>query len=43
MWVNNIKMDIREIGWNGMDSISLNEDRDRLVALVNTIINPRLP
>jgi hypothetical protein len=27
-WVNNIKMDLREIGWGGMDCIDLGEDRD---------------
>jgi hypothetical protein len=28
-WVNNIKMDIGEIGWDGMDWIDLAEDRDQ--------------
>jgi hypothetical protein len=27
-WVDNIKMDLREIGWGGMDSINLAQDRD---------------
>jgi hypothetical protein len=27
-WVNNIKMDLREIGWDAVDWISLAEDRD---------------
>jgi hypothetical protein len=27
-WVNNIKMDLREIGWKGMDWIDLAQDRD---------------
>jgi hypothetical protein len=27
-WMNNIKMDLREIGWDGMDWINLSEDRD---------------
>jgi hypothetical protein len=27
-WVDNIKMDLREIGWNGMDWIDLVQDRD---------------
>jgi hypothetical protein len=27
-WVNNIKMDLREIGWGGMDWIYLAQDRD---------------
>jgi hypothetical protein len=38
-WVNNIKMDLREIGWDGMDWIDLDQDRDQWRALVNTIIN----
>jgi hypothetical protein len=28
MWVNNIKVDLREIGWDGMDWIDLAQDRD---------------
>jgi hypothetical protein len=28
MWVDNIKMDLREIGWNGMDWTILAQDRD---------------
>jgi hypothetical protein len=35
-WVDNIKMDLREIGWDGMDWIYLAQDRDRWRALVNT-------
>jgi hypothetical protein len=41
--VSNIKMDLREIGWNGMDWIDLTQDRDQWKALVNTIINFRVP
>jgi hypothetical protein len=37
--VNNIKMDLREIGWDGMDWIDLAQDRDRWRALVNTVMN----
>jgi hypothetical protein len=29
MWVDNIKMDLREIGWGGMDWIDLAQDRDQ--------------
>jgi hypothetical protein len=29
-WVDNIKMDLREIGWNGMARIDLAQDRDRV-------------
>jgi hypothetical protein len=41
-WVDNIKMDLREIGWYGMDWIDLVQDRDRWRALVNTVINLRV-
>jgi hypothetical protein len=36
-------MDLREIGWDGMEWIDLAEDRDRWRALVNTIMNIRVP
>jgi hypothetical protein len=42
-WMNNIKMDVREIGWDGMDWIDLAQDRDQWRALVNTVMNLRLP
>jgi hypothetical protein len=35
-WVENIRMDLREIGWDGMDWIDLAQDRDQWRALVNT-------
>jgi hypothetical protein len=38
-WVDNIKMDLGEIGWDGMDSIILAQDRDRWRALVNAVLN----
>jgi hypothetical protein len=38
-WVDNIKMDFREIGLDGMDWIDLVQDRDQWMALVNTVIN----
>jgi hypothetical protein len=28
-WVDNIKMDLRDIGWGGMDWIDLTQDRDQ--------------
>jgi hypothetical protein len=40
-WVDNIKMDLREIGWVGMDWIKLAQDRDQWRALVNTVMNLR--
>jgi hypothetical protein len=42
-WVGNIKIDLREIGWNGMDWIDLAQDRDQWRALVNTVMNLRVP
>jgi hypothetical protein len=42
-WENNIKMDLTEIEWNGMDSIGLSQDRDQWRALVNTIMNLWVP
>jgi hypothetical protein len=42
-WVDNIKMDLREIGWYDMDWIDLAQDRDRWRALVNTVMNLRVP
>jgi hypothetical protein len=42
-WVDNIKMDLREIGWDGMDWIELAHDRDQWRALVNTVMNLRFP
>jgi hypothetical protein len=42
-WVDNIKIDLREIGWNGGDWIELAQDRDQWRALVNTVINLRVP
>jgi hypothetical protein len=42
-WVDNIKMDLREIEWGGMDWIDLTEDRDQWRALVNTVIDLRVP
>jgi hypothetical protein len=42
-WEDNIRMDLREIGWGGMDWIDLAQDRDQWRALVNTIMNLRVP
>jgi hypothetical protein len=42
-WVDNIKMDLREIGWDGMYWIDLAQNRDPWRALVNTVMNFRVP
>jgi hypothetical protein len=42
-WVDNIKMDLRQIGWDGIDWIDLAQDRDQWRALVNTVMNLRVP
>jgi hypothetical protein len=42
-WVDNIKVDLREIGWDGMDWIDLAQNRDQWRALVNTVMNLRVP
>jgi hypothetical protein len=42
-WVDNIKMDLREIKLDGRDWIKLAQDRDQWRALVNTVMNLRIP
>jgi hypothetical protein len=42
-WVDNIKIDLREIGWDGMDWIKLAQDRDQWRALVNMAMNLQIP
>jgi hypothetical protein len=43
MCVDNIKMYLREIGWDDIDWIDLAQDRDQWRALVNTVMNLRVP
>jgi hypothetical protein len=42
-WEDNIKMDLRETGWGGMDWIDLTQDNDQWRALLNTVMNLRVP
>jgi hypothetical protein len=42
-WEDNIKINLREVGWGSMDWINLAQDRDRWRALVNAVINLRVP
>jgi hypothetical protein len=39
---DNIKMDLSEIGWKGVDWMHLAQDRDQWRAVVNTVMNFRL-
>jgi hypothetical protein len=42
-WVDDIKMDLREIGWGGMDWIEVAQDRDQWRAVVNSVMNFWIP
>jgi hypothetical protein len=42
-WVDNINMDLREIRWGGVDWFGLAQDRDSWRALVNAVMNLRVP
>jgi hypothetical protein len=41
-WVDNIRMDLGEVGWGDVDWIGLAQDRKRCRALVNSVLNPRV-
>jgi hypothetical protein len=41
--VDNIKIDLREIGWDGLDWIEVAQDGDKWRAFVNTVISLRDP
>jgi hypothetical protein len=42
-WEDNIKMDLQKVGCEGMDWIELAQERDRWRALVNALMNLRVP
>jgi hypothetical protein len=42
-WMDNIKLALREIGWDDINRIDLAQDRDQWRALVNAVMNVRVP
>jgi hypothetical protein len=42
-WVDNIKMNLGERGWEGMNSIDLDQDRDQWRVLMNMVMNLQVP
>jgi hypothetical protein len=42
-WVANIRMDLGEVGWGNVDCIGLAKDRNRWRAVVNSVLNLRVP
>jgi hypothetical protein len=42
-WVDNIRMDLGQVGWDDVDWIGLAQDRIRWRALVNSVLNLRVP
>jgi hypothetical protein len=42
-WVDNIRMDLVEVGWGAVDWIGLAQDRNRWRAVVNPVLNLRVP
>jgi hypothetical protein len=42
-WVDNIRMNLEEVGWGNLDWIGLAKDRNRWRALVNSVLNLRIP
>jgi hypothetical protein len=42
-WEDNIRMDLREIGWEGVEWIHLAQDRDQWRAVLNTVMNLWVP
>jgi hypothetical protein len=42
-WLHNNRMDLVEVGWGDVDWVDLAQDRDRWRALVNSVLNLRVP
>jgi hypothetical protein len=42
-WVDNIRTDLGDVGWGDVDRIGLAQDRNRLRALMNSVLNLRVP
>jgi hypothetical protein len=42
-WLDNIRLDLVEVGWGGVEWICLVQDRDRWRALVNSVLNLQVP
>jgi hypothetical protein len=42
-WLDNIRMDLVEVGWDDVDWIGLAQDRDRSRDFVNSVLNLRVP
>jgi hypothetical protein len=42
-WVDNIRMDLGEVGWGDVDWIGLAQDRNRWIGLVNSVLNLCVP
>jgi len=42
-WEDNMKMDLQEVGWGGMDWLKLAQGRDRWWALVNVVLSLQVP
>ena len=40
---DNIRMDLQEVGWGGMDWMDTHQDRERWRALLNAVMNRRVP
>jgi hypothetical protein len=42
-WADNVRMDLGDVGWGDVDWIGLAQDRNRRSALVNSVMNLRVP